>query len=105
MPEKVRKSQPLSPSILKCQKPRQVGFEPTTSRLTAGCSTIELLPNFARPHLIRASLVNVSAACGLSSGVRSRKCGRATLSVILLDRSFLCSTYADGAVLMDGCVA
>ena len=25
---------------------RQVGLEPTTSRLTAGCSTIELLPNF-----------------------------------------------------------
>ncbi len=26
---------------------RQVGLEPTTSRLTAGCSTIELLPNFS----------------------------------------------------------
>ena len=26
---------------------RQVGLEPTTSRLTAGCSTIELLPNCA----------------------------------------------------------
>jgi len=26
-------------------KARQVGLEPTTSRLTAGCSTIELLPN------------------------------------------------------------
>src|SRR4051812_34592225 len=26
-------------------KTRQVGLEPTTSRLTAGCSTIELLPN------------------------------------------------------------
>ena len=27
-----------------CAKTRQVGLEPTTSRLTAGCSTIELLP-------------------------------------------------------------
>ena len=27
------------------RKARQVGLEPTTSRLTAGCSTIELLPN------------------------------------------------------------
>ena len=29
-------------------KTRQVGLEPTTSRLTAGCSTIELLPNLMR---------------------------------------------------------
>src|SRR5690242_9630749 len=28
---------------------RQVGLEPTTSRLTAGCSTIELLPNLEPP--------------------------------------------------------
>ena len=28
---------------------RQVGLEPTTSRLTAGCSTIELLPKMSVP--------------------------------------------------------
>ncbi len=28
-------------------QPRQVGLEPTTSRLTADCSTIELLSNFS----------------------------------------------------------
>ncbi len=33
-------------------KTRQVGLEPTTSRLTAGCSTIELLPN-GSPHCMR----------------------------------------------------
>ena len=29
---------------------RQVGLEPTTSRLTAGCSTIELLPKISNRH-------------------------------------------------------
>ena len=32
-------------TIAFCGQTRQVGLEPTTSRLTAGCSTIELLPN------------------------------------------------------------
>jgi hypothetical protein len=32
---------------VRCVQTRQVGLEPTTSRLTAGCSTIELLPNSA----------------------------------------------------------
>ena len=31
------------------EKTRQVGLEPTTSRLTAGCSTIELLPKNTEP--------------------------------------------------------
>jgi hypothetical protein len=30
------------------EEARQVGLEPTTSRLTAGCSTIELLPKLFR---------------------------------------------------------
>ena len=34
---------------------RQVGLEPTTSRLTAGCSTIELLPNFSHAALARTA--------------------------------------------------
>ena len=33
---------------------RQVGLEPTTSRLTAGCSTIELLPKKSSPRANRA---------------------------------------------------
>jgi hypothetical protein len=37
-----------SPHFATVHLARQVGLEPTTSRLTAGCSTIELLPNFAR---------------------------------------------------------
>src|SRR5215212_7941765 len=35
-------------------KARQVGLEPTTSRLTAGCSTIELLPNGFRCGPLRS---------------------------------------------------
>ena len=32
---------------------RQAGLEPATSRLTAGCSTIELLPNRPNKRLYR----------------------------------------------------
>src|SRR5439155_25207230 len=40
-------------------KTRQVGLEPTTSRLTAGCSTIELLPKNGRGRSRRPRTVNL----------------------------------------------
>lgn len=45
----------------------QVGLEPTTSRLTAGCSTIELLRNGLRRALARTTGKNVIDAAGVSS--------------------------------------
>src|SRR5689334_15117058 len=48
----------------------QVGLEPTTFRLTAGCSTIELLRNMWPPRLVqcRRRIGNVTGGRALSSG-------------------------------------
>ena len=43
----------MSARVANTHKARQVGLEPTTSRLTAGCSTIELLPNCGPTRLQR----------------------------------------------------
>ena len=55
-------------------KARQVGLEPTTSRLTAGCSTIELLPNWvASPRRERKS--EALATCKHRRGLTSLPAG------------------------------
>ena len=68
----------------------QVGFEPTTLRLTAGCSTAELLRNIkSGSHLFSQAVASQvsSAACvltvvfGMGTGVSHRRIATGNLPV------------------------
>ncbi len=64
------------------RKARQVGLEPTTSRLTAGCSTIELLPKIGRGEKGSSSAEshNLYQAPTQSSRRSARRQGNASLN-------------------------